>query len=157
MMIQSLKGTLLALPLLGALLLGGCSVQPIGQATLPPTPAPTVTATATTTAGIAAKGTLTGTVTASPTCPVQTEPPSCPPKPVTGRTVTILTLSGQSVATTMTDEHGAFSISLSPGTYRVEATITPGTIGMRQVAPVQAVIVAGTTVHVDIVLDTGIR
>jgi hypothetical protein len=145
------RGIVLALPLLGALL-GGCTVRSIEG-----TGTPVATATASAVATTSAKGTLTGTVLAGPTCPVETVPSTCPPKPVTGRVVNILTESRQPVTTATTDARGEFSIALSPGTYLVEVTIVQGQVGMRQESPVRAVVVAGQTAHVEVMLDTGIR
>jgi Carboxypeptidase regulatory-like domain len=104
------------------------------------------------------QGTLDGDVVASPTCPVQpAEGNACLPKPVPSRTVTIVGANGQTVAKTITDSQGHFSLALAPGTYTIQVVIIPGSIGMRQVTPGHVTITSGQTSHVNIVLDTGIR
>jgi hypothetical protein len=107
--------------------------------------------------GGAAQGTLTGTVEASPTCPVERVGQTCPPAPVPNRQVQILGASNTVVATTTTDAHGHFSISLAAGAYVVKVAIVQGQIGLRQISPGNVTIVAGQTTTITIMLDTGIR
>ena len=105
----------------------------------------------------AGQGTLVGDVSAGPTCPVQSTDHPCPPKPVPNARVTIETPSGSAVvATATTDAQGHFSVSLTPGDYRVR--IEPGNGSLpRQDQPQSVTIRAGQTTSVKIELDTGIR
>jgi Carboxypeptidase regulatory-like domain len=105
----------------------------------------------------AAKGTLTGDVVAGPTCPVEQANNPCPPRPVTGRQVTIEDADGHAVTTTMTDGRGHFGVDLAPGAYTVQVAIVPGAVGLRQVTPGQVTVAAGQTAYIKIELDTGIR
>ncbi|MDO8575824.1 MAG: carboxypeptidase-like regulatory domain-containing protein [bacterium] len=72
---------------------------------------------------IADYGVMYGTVTLSPTCPVETLPPdpSCAPRPY-WTIVSIRTLSGVMVASVPTDENGYYRIKVKPGTYDVVAS-----------------------------------
>lgn len=56
---------------------------------------------------------------ASPTCPVEVDPPDpeCAPRPVSGATIRILSPSGRTVQTLTTDESGTVTVSLPAGTY----------------------------------------
>lgn len=99
-------------------------------------------------------GQLTGTVTLSPTCPVERIPPdpSCAPKPYS----TFVSISGvhNFFVQVHTDSEGVFRLSLIPGTYTVivhQDTIFP------RCETKDAVIVAGSTTTTDISCDTGIR
>jgi len=58
------------------------------------------------------------------------------------------------VAQDTTDAHGSYSIALAPGQY---AFVTPDGIQPENVAVTPFTIVAGDTVTVDLVVDTGIR
>jgi hypothetical protein len=110
-------------------------------------------ATATATAN---QGTLNGNVLAGPTCPVATPDHPCPPKPVPGRQVAIVTPDGKTVATVTTDKNGHFSVMLAPGRYTVKVARASGPFPIQR-QPVFVTIVAGKTVSVQILLDTGIR
>src|SRR5689334_12737140 len=68
----------------------------------------------TSTTGTGATGTIAGDVVAGPTCPVQQAENPCPPRPVTGREVTITTPGGATIATTTTDANGHFSVAVAP-------------------------------------------
>ena len=108
-------------------------------------------------ASVAGQGTLTGDVEASPTCPVEQVGKPCPPAPVPNREVQILDASGTVAATTTTDIHGHFSLTIAPGAYVVKVAIVSGQIGMRQTTPGNVTVASGQTATITIVLDTGIR
>lgn len=66
-------------------------------------------------------GVLAGTVTLSPTCPVERFPadPSCAPAPY--ETIVHILKNGKEVAMKSTTAQGGFILELSPGTYTVRA------------------------------------
>jgi hypothetical protein len=101
-------------------------------------------------------GTLFGSVTLSPTCPVERIPPDpqCSPKPyVTG--VKVLYSGGMKIAVTgETESDGSFKFSLAPGMYVVE--VAGGTVYPR-CSPVNAQVMKGTSTTVAVICDTGIR
>ena len=105
--------------------------------------------------GNASKGTLSGNVVLSPTCPVESIDGGCPPRAAALRQVRIMS-NKQVIATTTTDKQGHFDIYLNPGDYAVLVNnLSPG---VRK--PAQGVLVhikAGQVSSVKIVLDTGIR
>jgi hypothetical protein len=109
------------------------------------------------TSHLQAKGAVQGTVTLSPTCPVQREPadPACAPKPYQ---TTIRIESPDSLVpleTISTDASGAFRIALPQGTYTFKAhaeSKTPPTC-----APVQVNVSTGQTQTISIDCDSGIR
>lgn len=106
-------------------------------------------------ASMSTTGTLHGTVTASPVCPVETLDDTCRPRPVANKQVQIKGPDGKSVIMT-TDQQGTFSIQLPPGRYLVE--VISISYPMRQRTPPTAVsVVAGQTANIDMLLDTGIR
>lgn len=101
------------------------------------------------------QGTLHGTVTASPVCPVETLDDVCRPRPLANKLVQIKGPDGKSITMT-TDQQGTFSIQLPPGRYLLE--VQSVSYPMRQRAPLTAVsVVAGQTSEINIPIDTGIR
>ena len=103
-----------------------------------------------------AQGTLSGTVVAGPTCPVERADQPCPPRPVPNRQVMIETASGTVVTSATTDQNGHFQVALAPGTYEVR--VAPGTSPFPiQRARQSVTITAGQTLKIQIELDTGIR
>ncbi len=101
------------------------------------------------------QGTLHGTVTASPVCPVETLDDICNPRPLANWQVQIKAADGKLITMT-TDQQGAFNMQLPPGRYLVE--VQSANYPMRQRAPLTVVsVVAGQTTEVNIPLDTGIR
>ena len=103
------------------------------------------------------KGVVNGVVLASPTCPVEKVPPDprCSPRPVPNQEVVFITLEGVAVARVTTDQHGKFTVTLPPGTYDLQV---PGAKPYpTQQRPQQVTVVAGQTVQIQIMLDTGIR
>src|SRR5579884_2218251 len=104
-----------------------------------------------------ASATIQGTVTAGPTCPVETVENPCPPKPVADREVDLQAQGGSVVATATTDANGHYHFAAQPGSYVVQVQIVQGGVGMRQLTPGNVTVAAGQTVTLDITLDTGIR
>lgn len=102
------------------------------------------------------QGTLNGDVIAGPTCPVASPTHPCPPRPVAHRQVAVVTPDGKTAATATTDENGHFSVMLAPGRYMVKVARTSFPFPIQR-QPVFVTIVAGKTVSVQILLDTGIR
>jgi hypothetical protein len=101
------------------------------------------------------QGTLHGTVTASPVCPVETPDDVCRPRPLANQQVQIKGPDGISITIT-TDQQGTFSLQLPAGRYLVE--VQPVSYPMRQRTPLTAVFVtAGQVTDINIPLDTGIR
>jgi hypothetical protein len=99
-------------------------------------------------------GTVQGTVTAGPRCPVERIDRPCPPAPVRDGDVRLLRGDGSAAAETHTDTAGAFQLTAEPGTYTVIATNTGG---LRTQASRTVTLTAGRTEHVDLQVDTGIR
>lgn len=101
------------------------------------------------------EGTLHGTVTVSPVCPVETLDDICRPRPLANKQVQIKASDGKSITMT-TDQQGTFTIQLPPGRYLIE--VQSVSYPMRQRAPLTAVsVVAGQTSEISIPIDTGIR
>ena len=102
-------------------------------------------------------GTLKGTVTIGPLCPV--EPCSVPRDQVVAayaaRPLLIMTKGGTFVQSVTADPDTGYSISLRPGTYVVD--IAHQGIGGSPDLPKTVTIRAGETVRLDIDIDTGIR
>ncbi|MGH7746595.1 MAG: carboxypeptidase-like regulatory domain-containing protein [Candidatus Dormibacteria bacterium] len=94
-----------------------------------------------------------GHVTAGPTCPVERPDHPCPPRPVAAR-VDAQDGSGHTVATTTTDQAGAYSLRLPPGTYTL-VVVTGSTSPRCQPTPVT--VHPGGPTRADISCDTGIR
>jgi hypothetical protein len=120
---------------IAALVLSGCSASATSPAT----------------------ATIQGTVTAGPTCPVETVENPCPPKLVAGREVDLQTQDGSTVATTTTDSAGHYRFTTNAGSYVVHVRIVQGQVGLRQLTAGDVTVVAGQTITLDIELETGIR
>lgn len=101
-------------------------------------------------------GVLAGRVTRGPTCPVGGVGPACPAEPAPGVTLSILSPTGERVASIVTDDHGAYWVSLPPGTYRVETGPRPG-LEFTKDLPATITILTGQETRLDITLDTGMR
>src|SRR5438105_15334458 len=72
----------------------------------------------------APRGTVTGRVTAGPTCPVERAGHPCPPAPVSA--VVQARAQGRVAASTHTDERGRYTLPLRAGAYRRVAVTTEG-------------------------------
>jgi hypothetical protein len=106
-----------------------------------------------TTSSISSTATLTGRVTAGPTCPVERPDHPCPPAPVPA-TVRARDAHGAVVATAHTDADGGYRLQLHPGAYTVVAA-TPSQLP--RCSPVNVIVKANHTARVAISCDTGIR
>ena len=97
------------------------------------------------------------TAIAGPVCPVEQVPPdpACAPRPVVGATVLVLDGQGTTVATLVTDAAGTALIDLPAGDYVVQGQPVNGLMGTA--APVNVIVVEGTTTPVALAYDTGIR
>jgi hypothetical protein len=97
---------------------------------------------------------IVGSVVAGPTCPVESIESPCPPKPIPG--VGVEVLSGDRVVVHVTtDAHGRFSVAASPGTYEVRAV--RGQQAFMSAKPVTVTVRPGVNATVTIRADTGIR
>jgi hypothetical protein len=108
-------------------------------------------------AGGGMNGTLTGTVTIGPLCPV--EPCPVPPEQrdavYAARTVTIRSPAGDLLAEQHPDPSSGYTFSLRPGVYRVD--VVPGGMHANPDLPRAVTIRPGVTTRVNISIDTGIR
>ena len=104
-----------------------------------------------------ASGTLTGTVTIGPLCPV--EPCSVPRDQIlaayAARPLLIRTEGGTIIQSVTADPDTGYSVSLRSGTYVVDSAHQG--IGGSPDLPKTVTIRAGETVRLDIDIDTGIR
>ena len=100
--------------------------------------------------------TISGVVTAGPTCPVERDPPdpSCEPRPVTGADLQLTTIGGTAVIRATTDPEGRFELPAEPGRYVLVAEPVAGLLGVPE--PVE-IVVTTRSVSVDLIYDTGIR
>ena len=95
-----------------------------------------------------------GKVLLGPMCPVQQAGSPCPDKPIKSD-ITVTASDGKTVATGHSDESGTYRISLPPGSYTVTAN-RPGS-GLGSGKPVMVEVPAGTYVHLNLLVDSGIR
>lgn len=108
-------------------------------------------------AGMAAQGfTVSGTVLAGPTCPVERIPPDprCADRPVGGAEIIVVNEAGALVSDIVSDATGSFSIALPSGTYTIEPQVVQGLLGT---APPQTISITDAGVVVTVLYDTGIR
>ena len=103
--------------------------------------------------GAQSAATLTGRVTAGPTCPVERADHPCPPAPVSA-TVQARTSRGRVVASTRTDANGRYRLRLRAGSYTLVA-VTPKPFP--QCSPVNVTVKANQSARAPISCDTGIR
>jgi hypothetical protein len=104
-----------------------------------------------------ATSSLSGVVTAGPTCPVVTNPPdpSCADRPVDGAVIVIEGPDGTEVARGTSDAQGRFQVDLAPGDYRLVPQDVDGLMGTA--APLEVTLTLGEPTEVTISYDTGIR
>lgn len=95
--------------------------------------------------------TLSGIVTAGPTCPVERSDQPCPERPVAGAVVAT-NGSDREVGSAVIDAAGRYALRLADGAY----TLRVRTLGQFPTCPATAVDVSGVS-HADISCDTGIR
>lgn len=104
-------------------------------------------------AGGAIDSGIEGRVLLGPQCPVVTEGSPCPDKPVSAEVVA-MRLDDREVFSAQSGSDGRFRLALGPGTYEVQALVTAGAMFAK---PVNVTVPPGKIVHVDVLLDTGIR
>jgi hypothetical protein len=104
-----------------------------------------------------ATGTLTGTVTIGPLCPVEpcTVTPDQLAAAFAARTIIVSTPGGSIVAESVPDPRTGYSIALKPGTYSIDMRHLG--IDRSPDLPKTVTIRAGETVRLNISIDTGIR
>jgi ABC-type Fe3+-hydroxamate transport system substrate-binding protein len=95
-----------------------------------------------------------GKVLIGPMCPVQQAGSPCPDKP-TKADITVTDANGKTVATGHSDADGTYRISLSAGSYTVVAMRPDDSFGFGK--PVTVEVSGGTFVHLNLVVDSGIR
>ncbi len=101
-------------------------------------------------------GILEGTVTLSPTCPIERMPPDpqCAPRPYVTDVHAVRLSNGEIVASTKTTSEGVFVLDLPAGTYSIRAEDS----GMfPRCGEATVTISSGERKRVDISCDTGIR
>jgi hypothetical protein len=98
-----------------------------------------------------------GTVTAGPTCPVETIPadPACAPRPVAGAVLVFTDADGREVKRVTSAQDGSFAIELPPGVYQVMAQSVEGLMGTP--APMEVEVGPGQPAELQVSYDTGIR
>jgi hypothetical protein len=104
------------------------------------------------------RGTLSGTVTIGPNCPVQTETNPCPTPPgaYAARKVLVETADASKVLFTVDiDEHGFYRIDLITGTYTVD--LQKAGIDRSGDVPAKVTITRGVATVLNINIDTGLR
>jgi hypothetical protein len=103
-------------------------------------------------------GTIKGTVTTSPTCPVERIPPEpgCAPKPYATAIKVRVEGTVAVIKTIQSNASGAFSASLPIGSYELEA-VTENNAIFPRCGKIVAAVTADKTITADISCDTGIR
>jgi len=97
-------------------------------------------------------GTLTGRVTAAPTCPVERANHPCQPAPVSATVQA--KRDGRVIASTHTDASGGYRVQLRPGAYTVVAVPAKA---FARCSPVNATVKVNRVTRAAISCDTGIR
>ena len=100
-------------------------------------------------------GTIRGSVLLAPTCPVETIESPCPGRPLAGVPVRVVDADGDVRASAVSDDDGAFTVDVAPGSYLLTASIEEDPA--RSVKPVRVVVGVGEVEHADVVVDSGIR
>ena len=100
-------------------------------------------------------GTIHGEVLLAPTCPVESTQSPCPGRPLAGVPVRVVDADGNVRASAVSDDRGAFTIDVTPGTYLLTASIEQDPA--RSVKPVRVEVRAGEVVRSDVMVDSGIR
>jgi hypothetical protein len=138
--------------LVAGLALTACGSGPAGSGG---PPSSTATGAGETTTSTAAAGAgVEGTVSASPTCPVERADQPCPARPVQTE-LRLVRADGSVAARGRSGTDGRFRIEVAPARYRLEAD-DPGGAG-RGCTPVGVAVEPGRYNHADIDCDTGIR
>jgi len=100
-------------------------------------------------------GTIHGEVLLAPTCPVESIQSPCPDRPLAGVPVRVVDADGEVRASAVSDDRGAFTIDVTPGSYLLTASIEQDPA--RSVKPVRVEVRAGEVVRSDVMVDSGIR
>jgi hypothetical protein len=100
-------------------------------------------------------GTIHGEVLLGPTCPVESIQSPCPGRPLAGVPVRVVDADGEVRASAVSDDRGAFTIDVTPGSYLLTASIEQDPA--RSVKPVRVEVRAGEVVRSDVMVDSGIR
>jgi hypothetical protein len=100
-------------------------------------------------------GTIHGEVLLAPTCPVESIQSPCPGRPLAGVPVRVVDADGNVRASAVSDDRGAFTIDVTPGSYLLTASIEQD--AARSVEPVRVEVRAGEVVRSDVMVDSGIR
>jgi hypothetical protein len=108
-----------------------------------------------TNAGEGLTGTLAGTTTASPSCPVEGLE-ECPPAPVSAIKLNVTSLADGVTTRVTSDDRGEFRTQLAPGRYRVELVAAPG-VGVTTDLPATVSVIEAQETRLDIRFDSGIR
>lgn len=103
--------------------------------------------------GTARSTSVTGSVQEGPTCAVEPADAPCPPTPVEGALVQLVS-RGHVLAATHSTADGSFRLAAEPGAFTIRATATGGLPGN---ASRPVTLTEGSTVPVRLLLDTGIR
>jgi hypothetical protein len=102
-------------------------------------------------------GRVEGTVFLGPQCAVEGVTSPCPDVPVADVTVELVA-DGEVVAADVSDDAGGFVLEAEPGSYVLRPILPPEPLDQTRFAkPVSVTVVAGSTVHADVLIDTGIR
>lgn len=105
---------------------------------------------------VTGKGNLAGRVMRGPlSAAVRGAMPS-PSEPAPNIKLVVLTVDGKEITFAVTNAQGMYSISLPPGSYRIEATSLAG-IEFTKDLPATVTITEGKETRLDISIDTGIR
>jgi hypothetical protein len=98
-----------------------------------------------------------GTVTAGPTCPVETIPPdpACAERPVPGAVLVFTDADDTEVARATSAADGTFTLELAPGAYRLTPQPVEGLMGTP--ALMDVLVEAGPMTELQVSYDTGIR
>jgi hypothetical protein len=102
-----------------------------------------------------AKGTLAGTTTAGPSCPVEGLE-ECPPFAVSAVRLKLTSLANGATTRLSSDARGEFRILLRSGRYRVELVEAPGGVVTGDL-PATVTIIEDEETRLDIRFDSGIR
>lgn len=100
---------------------------------------------------------ISGTVTASPTCPVSKPgDKNCLPHPLTAQ-FAVQSPEGSTVTSFTTNEDGVFSVFAAPGTYHIVRTYATAPPQIGGCPTTSVTVISGKHATIDIVCDTGIR
>jgi hypothetical protein len=125
------------------------------QSVTPPTPAPSTPVTPAQTVDTEAGSGIEGLTMVDGRCPVETDPPSCPAKPISARITVTIAGTDTVVAEATSGADGAFRMALPPGRYVLRAINHTGALFPRS-SPVE-VVVGPHFATVRIAFDAGLQ